>query len=381
MPRGGREGAFIRRSARARGILPLGSILDWYIFREFMGPFAFSTAGFSIILLSGLLFELTDLIFVKNVAAVTVIRMLLYRLPSLFVMTLPIAVLFSTLISLGRLSQDSELTVMRSCGASIRRLVMVVLVTGLLVSGLTYAANERVVPWANHRFENMLRQIIFEEGRPVVEENVFFRAGQERYFYIRRMDPSGELHDVLIYELPRQQGYPEFIHARTGTYDGDTWTLHQGVLRETDESGFTVQETSFDTMTLQTDDDADVYFGTQKTTDEMSRRELADHIERFQRGGLQVRSFVVDYHMKLAMPMASFMFALFGAPLALRSRGGRAFGIAVSIVVTFLYYVVSSVSRSLGVNAVLDPIAAAWLTNGVFGIIGVVLLTTADRLR
>ena len=368
-------------AAVRRGRLPWGSILDWYILREFLGPFAFSTAGFSVILLSGLLFELTDLIFVKNVAAGTVIRMLVYRLPALIVMTLPIAVLFSTLIAFGRLSQDSEMTVMRSCGAPYKRLVVFVLLAGLFISGVTFLVNERVVPWTNQEFETILRRIIFEEGRPIVEENVFFRAGSDRYFYIRRMDPDGQLHDVMIYELAPRQGFPTFIHARSGSYLGDEWTLVDGVMRETDSRGFTVQETKFERMLLNTDDQGDVYFGTQRTTDEMSRRELAAHIERFQRGGLQVRSFVVDYHLKLAMPMAPFMFTLFAAPLALKSRGGRAFGIAVSIVVSFMYYVSSSVSRSLGVNAIMDPLLAAWLPNLVFATIGVSLLAVADRLR
>ena len=48
---------------------------DRYIMREFIGPFAFCVIGFIIILISGLLFELTDLIFVKNVPAATVGRL------------------------------------------------------------------------------------------------------------------------------------------------------------------------------------------------------------------------------------------------------------------------------------------------------------------
>lgn len=369
------------RHSQSRGRLPLGSIIDSYILREFLNPFLFSTAGFTIVLLSGLLFELTDLIFVKSVPAPTVLRLLLYRMPSLMVMTLPMAVLFSTLMSLGRLNQDSELTVMRSAGAPFRRLIAAILLTSLVVSVGTFYTNDRVVPWANQRFETMLRRIIFEEGRPVVEENVFFRAGRDRYFYIRRMDPSGTLHDIMIYDLPQREGFPTFIHAKTGAYEGDTWTLYDGVYRETDPVGFAVQETRFESMTLYTDDQADIYFGNQRSTAEMSRSELLEHIERFQRGGLQVRSFVVDYHMKLSQPAAPFMFALFGAPLALVGRGGKAFGIAASIVVTFLYYVASSVSRSFGVNAVLTPLMAAWLTNIIFLVVGILLTATSDRLR
>lgn len=87
--------------------------LDRYIIREFLGPFFFCVIGFTVILLSGLLFQLSDLIFVKHVPAATVGRMLLYKIPGTAVLTLPIAVLFATLLSLGRLVQDSEVTVMR----------------------------------------------------------------------------------------------------------------------------------------------------------------------------------------------------------------------------------------------------------------------------
>lgn len=113
----------------------------------------------------------------------------------------------------------------------------------------------------------------------------------------------------------------------------------------------------------------------------MSRKELKEHIDRFQRSGLKVLSFVVDYHLKLAMPMASFIFVLFAAPLSLYSKSSKSFGVAVSLVVTLLYYVATPVCRSLAVNEVFTPLFAAWLTNGAFGLIGIVLLIRADRLH
>src|SRR5690554_3041149 len=97
---------------------------DRYIAQEFSWPFLFCVIGFTVILLSGLLFELTDLIFVKSVPVATVGRLLLYKIPALVVLTLPIAALFATLFSLGRLVQDSEITVMRGSGASFPRLIL-----------------------------------------------------------------------------------------------------------------------------------------------------------------------------------------------------------------------------------------------------------------
>ncbi len=356
-------------------------ILDRYTLLEFIGPFSFCVLGFTVILLSGLLFELTDLILVKNVAATTVGRMLLYKIPGMMVLTLPIAVLFSTLLSLGRLSQDSEMKVMRSSGVPYRRILVPVILAAFVISGITYVANERIVPWTNHEFENTLRRIIFEDGLPVVQQNVFFRGDQDRHFYIGNVNSkTQELEDVMVYELSKSP-FPRLITARTGIYQDNNWFLYDGVFQELDHQGFVSQEGKFDRMQIITDEKAEIFLGNQKTTDEMNREELRSHIERFQRGGLRVRSFVVDYHLKLALPLASFIFGLFGAPLSLYGKGGKSFGIAVSLVVTFVYYVATSVSRSLGVNGVFPPILAAWFTNGVFALIGGMLLIRADKLQ
>jgi len=353
--------------------------VDWYIVREFMGPFAFCVIGFTIILISGLLFELTDLIFVKSVPVETVGRMLLYKLPDMVVLTLPIAVLFATLVSLGRLVQDSEMKVLRVSGLSFPRLILPVVILGFVVSGVTYWASEEVVPEAHHKYENTLRRIIFSEGIPLIEDNVFFYGGENRYFYISEVDNERrELYNILVYELGNGP-FPRLITAKRGSFVDNIWVLNDGIVQELDDEGFVSHETRFGQMEIVTDQKADVFLGNQRTTTEMNRKELKQHIERFQRSGLKVLSFVVDYHMKLALPMSSFIFALFAAPLTLYSRAGRSFGVAVSLVVILLYYVGMSVARSLGVNGVLPPIVAAWLINGLFALVGVVLIFLADR--
>jgi len=353
--------------------------VDRYITREFLGPFAFCVIGFTIVLISGLLFELTDLIFVKHVPAETVGRMLLYKLPDMVVMTLPIAVLFATLVSLGRLVQDSEMKVLRVSGLAFPRLMVPILILGFLVSALTYWASEEIVPEANHKYENTLRRIIFSEGIPLIEENVFFHGGENRYFYVGEVDSDRrELSHILVYELGNGP-FPRLITAQRGSYQGNVWVLQDGVVQELDDLGFVTHETRFGQMEIVTDQNADILIGNQRTTTEMNRRELKEHIERFQRSGLRVVSFVVDYHMKLALPMSSFIFALFAAPLSLYSRAGRSFGVAVSLVVILMYYVGMSVARSLGVNGVLPPLVAAWLINGLFALVGLVLMLRADR--
>ncbi|HKM43591.1 MAG TPA: LptF/LptG family permease, partial [Limnochordia bacterium] len=330
---------------------------------------------------SGLLFQLTDLIFVNEVAVFTVGRMLLYRIPATAVMTLPIASLFSTLLAIGRLVQDNEMTVLRGSGISFPRLIAPVLVLGFLISSLTFWASEEVVPRANQKFENILRQIIFSEGVPVVEENVFFHGGEERYFYIGEvLTKTNELKKVLVYELD-EHNFPSITSAKTGIFQDHTWVLFDGIYQELDEEGFVQFESRFQRMEIVTEQEGEVYLGNQRTVDEMSSKELAEYIERFQRGGLKVRSLVVDYHLKLASPLASFVFALFAAPLALLGKGGRSYGVIISLVILLFYYVAVSVSRSLGVNEMLPPVMAAWLVNALFAVVGSIFLVRSDRLR
>ena len=240
---------------------------------------------------------------------------------------------------------------------------------------------ERIVPWANHQFETIVRQIIFSEGVPVVQENVFFHGGDDRYFYIGEVQTkTNELKKVLVYDLGTK-GFPSITTAQRGLFQDRSWVLSDGVYQELDEEGFVQFESRFQKMEITTEQEGEVYLGNQRTTDEMNRRELAEHIQHFQRGGLKVLYFVVDYHMKLALPMASFVFALFAAPLALLGKGGRSFGVVLSLVILLVYYVGMSVSRSMGVNEMLPPVVAAWLVNAFFALSGSILLVGSDRLR
>lgn len=356
------------------------TIVDRYAAREFAGPFFAAVAGFTIILLSSLLFELTDLIVEKRMEAATVAWMLIYRIPGVIVVSLPIAVLFATLISLGRLVKDSELIILLGTGTPFFRIALPFLAAAALVSAATFALNERVVPASNHRAERLFREALFRDPLPAVREGVFFRGPNDRFFYVGEVDRrTRTMKRVMIYELGSDP-YPTVITAARGTYEGRLWILYDGTHKRLDERGFTLEDSAFARLEYPMAEEFEVYLGNQKTTDEMTRQELWQHIELFRRSGLEVHRFEVDYHMKAALPMAGFLWALVGAPLSLRSaRSGRFFGVAVSIGVAFLYFVLSSFFRSLGGSGLIPPLVAAWLTNILFVAAGAYLLYRVDR--
>ncbi|HHV93839.1 MAG TPA: YjgP/YjgQ family permease [Firmicutes bacterium] len=351
------------------------TILDGYVIKEVLSPFGLCVGGFTIILLSGYLFELMDLLLVKKVPASTVLRLLGYKLPSIVVLTLPLAVLFATLLALGRLAKDNEITIMRMAGFSLFRIAVPLLAIGAAVSGITYWANERVVPEMNHLEANLVRRIVFEDSPPSIEEQVFFRDPEGRFFYIERVDSQRrQLRNILVYDV-KHGPYPRLITAAAGEYGEGKWCLRDGIVQELDEKGIVENQVRFQYMELPLAGKPERFFGGQKTTSEMSRKELGEHIQLFQQSGLQVDDFVVDYHLKLALPFASLIFVLVGAPLCFAfGRGGKMFGVVISLVIMFLYYVVTSVARSMGANGLIPPILAAWLSNVLFAGLGIGLL-------
>lgn len=349
-------------------------IADRYVAKEFLGPFLFCLFGFVVILISGTLFELADLIIVKKVAVSAVGSMLVYKLPSVVVDALPAAVLFATLLSLSRLAKDSELTVMRMAGVRFGRIIVPMVVVAALASVADFYVSDRVVPQANHRFEDKVRLLVFEDPLPQVQQDVFFRS-RNQYFYVRKITRgSSRVEGVMVYEtLP--EGFPRIVTAKDAIISGATWTLNQVVIHELDGEGFTKYEGTSPSMVFSVDRKANELFGEQKTTQEMSRQELKANIDLFSRSSVDVKPFIVDYHIKLAMPFAGFVFTLVGAPLVLRSsRGGRFFGVAASVVITLLYYVAASLLRSLGFNGVIPPQLAAWFPNLAFATLGLVML-------
>lgn len=356
-------------------------IVDRYAAREFAGPFLAAVFGISVMLLSSFLFQLTDLIVDKRMAVKTVLLILVYRVPGVVVVTLPIAVLFGTLLSLGRLAKDSEITVLRSTGTPFWRLVIPILCLAALVSAATFLLNEWIVPESNHRAETLYRQSLFSDPLPAIRAGVFLRLSDDRVVYVDEVDRrSRTMKNILIYQLGRGT-YPEMITAARGRYDDLVWHLEDGTRKKLDDDGFTVEDSRFQSLSYPMPESIEVYLGNQRTTDEMTRKELAEHIRLFRRSGLDVRRFEVEYHMKAALPLAGLLWAFAGAPLSMRAgRGGRMFGVVASIVLALVYYVLASLFSSLGGSGIIEPWFAAWATNLIVAAGGLALLVRADRV-
>ncbi|MFO7818834.1 MAG: LptF/LptG family permease [Halanaerobacter sp.] len=357
-------------------------LVDRYLLWEFLKPFLFSIFAITVITISSTLFEMMDMIIVKQVAAIKVLKLLLYKLPDVMVKSFGVGVLFSTILSLTQLVKNNEFTAMRMGGIGLHRIMLPFLILAIIISGSTYFINEHVVPWTNHRSENIVRRIILQDGIPTLQAGVFFKGVEDRYIYINEINrDTGEMKDIIVYELQEEKTYPRMITAKRGYFKNKVWHLQQGKVQKFNEEGKVIYQSGFQDFEINVNKKLDNFYGEQKTTAEMSRQELQEDIETFKKSGLEVDSLMVDYHRKLATPFASLIFVLVGAPLSIKSDKGKVFGIVASIITILFYYIFMSFCRSLGGNGLLNPILAAWLPNIVFAVVGGALLIKEEFLN
>jgi lipopolysaccharide export system permease protein len=332
-------------------------------------------------MLANTLYLYAELIVHSGVAPSVVGLLLAYNLPAIIVVTFPVAYLFSTLLAIGRLSKDSEVTAMRSIGISFRRLLMPILAGSIVVSYAAFAINDYVVPWANRKTVDLVREMVLHQGQPIIKEDIFFKGSKEdRYFYVRQVDRrTNQMYDVFIFD--KREGAQQVITAQEAKWVGDSWELKNGVLSQYDKWGSIKEEEAFREMSVKVAVNPEVFFASgERSPQEKSSADLRNDIDALKGGGADTKSMEVDYYMKFSLPLATFFSALLAAPLGAKfSRMGGYIGVVFSIILVFIYYVVMSVARSLGNNGVVDPVTGAWIQNYLFAAVGLFLLWRIDR--
>jgi lipopolysaccharide export system permease protein len=127
-------------------LIPGLSVMDRYIATELIPPFLFGVGAFSSVGVAiGTLFDLVRKVTDSGLPLTIAIQVLLLKLPLFISYAFPMSTLLAALMTYSRLSSDSELIALRSCGVSLYRLVVPAVVLSLVVTGMTFLFNEMVV--------------------------------------------------------------------------------------------------------------------------------------------------------------------------------------------------------------------------------------------
>ena len=114
---------------------------------------------------------------------------------------LPLAVLLSSIMTMGGLGERSELTPMRSAGLGLFRILSPLIVFAMATAAFSFYFSNNLLPIANLKFQSLLWDVTRAKPALNLRPGVFF--GGLDGFSIRvgdKDDKTGELKDVLIYD-------------------------------------------------------------------------------------------------------------------------------------------------------------------------------------
>jgi lipopolysaccharide export system permease protein len=365
-------------------------LLDRYLLRELLVPLGFCLWGFLLLWVSSDLFANLGELQKQGMVARDIADYYLVKLPEFLVLVLPIALLLALLYALTNHARHQEITAMRAAGVSLWRIAVPYLGVGFLASVALFVVNECWVPSTDERAKAISkRHQAPDPNAPGRNEyrNLYFdntRDGRRWGVDLYNLD-TGEMHGVRVYPMERDDSKPWELRAEQARRVDRVWTFYnvwvfkqiadtnappvptlQTNVLAVPEFSETLEEINSeikitDSMTMRAAKKADV-----PIKDLVNYLRLHPHLDRSRQYWLYTK-----LEGRLAAPWTCVVVVLIAIPFG--AAGGRRnvfVGVASSIVICFIYFVLLQVGLALGTSGRLPAWLAAWFPNLVFALVG-----------
>lgn len=357
--------------------------IDKLIVLEMTGPWVFGVAIFTVLIMAGTyLYKITDFI-VAGVPLALILKFTLYLLPGIMVKTFSMAVLLSTLLAFGRLSGDSEIVAMKAAGASVPRMMIPVAAFSLIVALLAFGTNELIVSRASYAGETLKLQLEKSTQRQPIFYQIFNADKLQAMIMARNFNlATKQLEDATVKVYDNDQKPVFILEVPSMTYNPTTkeWRLGAGT-RELSLDGqtFAYIGPTYPKDLPKPPSDQDLLAAQVKDLDVLSMAQMKLVIaSKSADPGFpkdQLANLQYGYYNKIALPLATLIFGLLGAPLGIRShRTGTATGFWLSVIIIFAYMMLANLMNIINTSGQIPPYVASFTPLGVGLVLAIVLI-------
>jgi len=207
------------------------NLLDRYIFKSVLATCIAAVAVFAFVLIVGnVIKDLLNYFLAGQIDAFTFARLSLMLVPFVVSFALPMGVLTGVLLTLGRLSADSEITAMRAAGLSLRRVARPVILLGLLGGFLALYINFEAMPAARTQYNRERAGALRANPLNLIVPRTFIRDFPGATVYVSEKlsnDQGDVLKDIWLWQLDGEGRVIRFVRADSGrvSYDEENNAL------------------------------------------------------------------------------------------------------------------------------------------------------------
>jgi lipopolysaccharide export system permease protein len=153
-------------------------LLARYIIKEHIGPFVFSLAVIMFVFVTKFIVQYIGRIFGKGLSFFTILEFVYLNLAWMFALAVPMSVLVAALMAFGRLSSDNEITILKTSGISLYKIIRPVLISTILLTIFMYWFNDQLLPEYNHRARLLFSSISRKKPTLQLEQGIYMTLGK-----------------------------------------------------------------------------------------------------------------------------------------------------------------------------------------------------------
>jgi lipopolysaccharide export system permease protein len=317
--------------------------------------------------------QLTEFVLAHGVSLKVIGQLIMFLSVSFLPAILPMSLLFSVLMTYGRLSTDSELIAFKAIGVSQSILTIPAFLLGVamaLVSAQTYFY---LGPWGQKQSTNLIAALGSTQVISQIREGTFAEGFYNLVVYANEVnDRKGVLKDVFIYD-ERSKKMPLTIIAQEGQILSSPGDLEKStILRLFNGS---IHRTAEGVYTKIQFDNYDIFLSPRmkKINEEQSAKALTitelysemkkPNLEQNRR--LELEN---EYHKRFALPFACIVFALIGVGMGtvVNRRVAKSGGFVISVGLIVIYWIFFMMMDTLANNGTVPAVIALWTPNVIF---------------
>ncbi len=339
---------------------------DIYILQQFLIYFL-GTLGIFTVFFVGV-DALSTMMDFNNLSAGILFKYYGFSLPAVVHQMLPIACLISVVFVLAGMNRTNELTALHSCGMSLMRICMPVILCVGLICMIAYVMSDRILPVTNREKDFIYYHDIKKTPGlfSVIKTDRIWYRNKSTLFNIKTLNPAtSKAQGLTMYFFDSEWNLMQMIQAEEVNIQGKQWELLDGSVSLVSGDGSFPLTSKFKSKILTVGEDSKDLTVTGQTSDSLSQAELSYFIDKNKSAGLDTVRYEVDYHAKFGFAFCSLIMVLLGIPLSVQKgrNTGSMKNAALCLGVVFFYWILYSSSLKLGQFGHLAPILAAWMPN------------------
>lgn len=308
--------------------------------------------------------------------------------PYVLTFTLPVGVLVAVLLTLSRLSADNEVVGLRAAGIPSRVVAKPILLFSFFMLALTAMMTCWLNPWSIRETYRVINKLATERVTAEIQPRVFNESFPKTVLYVGDVIPGPVVRwrQVLIADTSP----PEERRGNVKAADSPRVTVTNEALAIPDVINNRVQLSMQDGRTIELGADGtynvigfakeDLLLAAQKADEQRARPFRNMDMPALWQASQAEREARIEFHQRLALPVACMLLALLAIPLGIQSRkGGRSGAIIFTVLIALGYY--STLISLIGVakDGRIPVELAVWTPNAITLLLGLFFFSRLER--